>query len=36
MRKTRIAVMAVDAAYTFMGPTTLREAEDRIPTEESG
>jgi len=31
IRSTRSAVSAVDAAYTIVGPTTLREAEERIP-----
>jgi hypothetical protein len=32
IRKRRNAVGPVDSAYTIIGPTTLREAEDRIPT----
>jgi hypothetical protein len=32
VRKTRSVVGAVDTQYAMMGPTTLREAEDRIPT----
>jgi hypothetical protein len=32
MSKTRDAVRAANAEDTMMGPATLREAEDRIPT----
>ena len=31
-REARNAVRALGSAYTMLGPTTVREAEDRIPT----